>query len=319
MLTMKDNHFFEGPEKKLELIFKVEVGDLLKKPNIFWYGLMDLVKAKILSSIESKTCKAFLLSESSLFVWKNRIILITCGTTRLIAAVKYLISMFGKDLLEEVFYERKNEYRPSLQKSSALDDMACLKDILGGSVHRFGRKDDHHVYIFNSCFSENKNNAKVNTLELLMYGLQGEFNLFFMSDPVVQEKVLNSFKKILPEFTFDPYFFKPEGFSFNALNGDQYATMHVTPQGSENYVSFELDHVDIQKANKIVQNLVHLCRPTSYDIILFSAEEEGVGMRFKQYEIKQISKSETESGYNILYSHFYDKQSVYIKPFVIQT
>ncbi len=317
MLVMNENYFFEGPEKKLELVFKAEVGNLLKKPYAFWNDLVSLVRAKILSSIESKTCKAFLLSESSLFVWKNRIILITCGTTRLIAAVEYLVSTFGKDLLEEVFYERKNEYEPSLQKSSALDDMICLKKILGGSTHRLGRKDDHHVHIFNNYFNENKSSTKVNTLELLMYGLQGEFKNFFMNDPALQEKVLSSLKEILFEFKFDSYFFKPEGFSFNALNGDQYATMHVTPQGFESYVSFELDQVDVKKAIKIVEKLLYLYKPVSYDIILFSQEDESLDMDFEKYEVKQVSKLETESGYNILYSHFYDKQNIYTKPFTV--
>ncbi len=314
---MSQNHFFEGPEKKLELIFKDEVGNLLNKPRSFWDELVDLAAAKILSSIETDDCRAFLLLESSLFVWKDRIILITCGTTTLINAAEHLVSLFGKESLKEAFYERKNEYQPGLQKTSALDDMSCLKEILGGNVQRFGRKDDHHVYIFNNHFGKNKEEAKVNTLEVLMYGLQGEFKDCCKVDPAAQEKALTSLKKILPEFTFDTYFFEPEGFSFNALNNDQYATMHVTPQGSENYLSFELDQVDLKKAEDIVRDLVDLCKPVSYDIILFSAEEENVGMHSGQYDVKQISKSETESGYNILYSHFYDKQNIYIEPFTV--
>ncbi len=314
---MNQNQFFEGPEKKLELIFKSEVGCLLKKPNIFWEELVELAAAKILSSLETKDCKAFLLSESSLFVWSDRIILITCGTTTLIKATEHLVSVFGKDSLEEVFYERKNEYQPSLQKTSALEDMRILKEILGGKVLRFGRKDDHHVYVFNNYFGQDKSLAKVNTLEILMYGIQGPLKKCGSKNKKEQENILDSLQKILPEFKLDPYFFEPEGFSFNALNDGQYATMHVTPQGSENYLSFELDQVDLEKAEKIVKDLVQLCQPVSYDIILFSEEEENVGLHSEQYEVKQISKTETESGYKLLYSHFYDKQNTYIEPFQI--
>ena len=145
---MSQNQFFEGPEKKLELVFKAGSKNLLNEPRAFWDDLVSLAQAKILSTIDNKDCKAFLLSESSLFVWENRVILITCGTTTLIKAAKHMIDTFGKECLEEVFYERKNEYQPSLQKSSALEDMSALKEILGGKVLRFGRKDDHHVYIY---------------------------------------------------------------------------------------------------------------------------------------------------------------------------
>lgn len=314
---MSQNQFFEGPEKKLELIFKAKAGNLLKKPRAFWDELVDLAKAKILSSIETDACKAFLLSESSLFVWEDRIILITCGTTTLIEATKHIISTFGKDSLDEVFYERKNEYQPSLQKTSALDDVNSLKEILGGNILRLGRKDDHHVYIFNNYLGSDKTDAKVNTLEVLMYGIQGPLKECDPKNQESQKNILESLQEILPDFKLDPYFFEPEGFSFNGLNGSQYATMHVTPQGSENYLSFELDQVDLPKAEKIVRDLVSLCKPISYDIILFSDEEENVGLHSEQYEVKQISKAETESGYNVLYSHFYDKQNIYIEPFTI--
>jgi S-adenosylmethionine decarboxylase len=314
---MSQNQFFEGPEKKLELVFKAGSKNLLNEPRAFWDSLVSLAQAKILSTIETDKCKAYLLSESSLFVWENRVILITCGTTTLIKAAKHMIDTFGKDCLEEVFYERKNEYQPSLQKSSALEDMNALKEILGGKVLRFGRKDDHHVYIYNNNFGEKTSTGKVNTLELLMYGLQGEFKDSFVNKPESQKTVLKELKAILPGFELDTFFFEPEGFSFNALKGDQYATMHVTPQGSENYLSFEMDQINLAESEETVSKLVKLCKPISYDIILFTAEEENVGLHRAPYEVKQISKCSTDSGYEVLYSHFYDKQNIYIEPFNI--
>lgn len=314
---MSQNLFFEGPEKKLELIFKANNESLLNKPHDFWEHLVSLAQAKILSSIESEGCKAFLLSESSLFVWKDRIILITCGTTTLIKAAKHLVEVFGKDSIEEIFYERKNEYQPNLQKSSALEDMTLLKAELDGLVLRFGRADDHHVYMYNNRFVQNAMSSKVNTLELLMYGLRGEFKDSFVNQPDKQEMVLQSLKGILPNFKLDRFFFEPEGFSFNALNGDQYATMHVTPQGSENYLSFEMDQVDLEASKRIIQNLVELCKPMSYDIILFSEEEQEIKSCNEIYDVKQTSRSSTPSGYQVLYSHFFDKKNIYAEPFRI--
>jgi len=313
---MSQNQFFEGPEKKLELVFKAGSVDLFEQPREFWDNLVSLAQAKILSSLETKDCKSFLLSESSLFVWKDRVILITCGTTTLIKAAKHMLETFGKDSLEEVFYERKNEYQPSLQKSSALQDMNDLKEVLGGKVLRFGRQDDHHVYVYNKSFVT-ESAGKVNTLELLMYGLQGEFKNSFVNKPESQNLVLKKLKEILPGFELDTFFFEPEGFSFNALQGSRYATMHVTPQGSENYLSFEMDQVSTEESKETVQKLVELCKPISYDTIAFSAEEQSLEMSQEPYSLKQVSKSSTDSGYKVSYSHFYDKKNIYTEPFVI--
>ena len=46
-------------------------------------------------------------------------------------------------------------------------------------------------------------------------------------------------------------------------------------------------------------------------------EEENVGLHRAPYEVKQISKCSTDSGYEVLYSHFFDKQNIYIEPFNI--
>ncbi len=313
-----ESSFFEGPEKKLELVFRKSSNvDLLKKPQAFWNELVELASAKILSSLETQTCKAFLLSESSLFVWTDRIILITCGTTTLIHAAKHLLNVFGEDAVQEIFYERKNEYEPSLQITSATDDMKTLKSLTGGQVSRLGRKDDHHVYVFNSEFKNTDAPAKVKTLELLMYGLQGEFKDFFGNDKVKQDKALSSLKSILPDFEFDPYFFEPEGFSFNALRGDQYATMHVTPQGSENYLSFEIDQINEREAQTTINDLVELCRPLSFDTVFFTTDQKNIECDFKKYSIKQRSKLKTQSGYEVFFSHFYDQEKVEIEPFVL--
>jgi hypothetical protein len=152
-----------------------------------------------------------------------------------------------------------------------------------------------------------------------MYGLQGEFKNTCKKDEASQEKTLASLRSLLPGFEIDPYFFEPEGFSFNGLLGNQYSTMHVTPQGSENYLSFEMDHVDSNQVKKVLSNLLEICKPSSFDVIMFSCDQadisDGIG---SNYLLKQTSDSHTESGYKVLYSHFYDKNEINSKPFTIE-
>ncbi len=64
---------------------------------------------------------SYVLSESSLFVNKQRLLLKTCGTTTLLEAVQPFIEAAHKycgfDAIEDVFYSRKKFMRPDLQKA----------------------------------------------------------------------------------------------------------------------------------------------------------------------------------------------------------
>ena len=87
--------FFEGSEKKVQIIVNEKKLSLLTGiADAFWHGFVNSSGAKILSTIESNHCKAFLLSESSLFIWPHKLILITCGTTQLIKAIEFFIHEF---------------------------------------------------------------------------------------------------------------------------------------------------------------------------------------------------------------------------------
>ena len=70
---------FEGSEKKIEVIVDQSIGDLRKKGDEFWSVIVEACNAEIISSIKNDEVHAYLLSESSLFVWENSFLMITCG------------------------------------------------------------------------------------------------------------------------------------------------------------------------------------------------------------------------------------------------
>ena len=76
--------FFEGSEKKIELVVNSKVKDLRALGDSFWEEVVGKCQAEILSKISSSRVDSYLLSESSLFVWSDRFIMITCGQTQLI-------------------------------------------------------------------------------------------------------------------------------------------------------------------------------------------------------------------------------------------
>lgn len=91
--------FFEGTEKLLELWFtkansKCTIkNDLRNIPREELEKMLDLVNCKILSTTQTRDLDSYVLSESSLFVAKHRVILKTCGTTRLLNALPKIIEL----------------------------------------------------------------------------------------------------------------------------------------------------------------------------------------------------------------------------------
>ena len=166
--------FFEGSEKKIEIQFRSSVSDLRQRPRQFWDELVSKSQAQILSVIENNDLTAYLLSESSLFVSSNDIVMITCGTTQLIKAAEFLFESFSQEDIEAFFYERKNEVFPQAQPSSFQDDVKVLKKWFPGEAMRFGREDEHHLYLFASTmpFQPPSND---HTMEILMHGVDPQW------------------------------------------------------------------------------------------------------------------------------------------------
>ena len=76
--------FFEGTEKKVELVIDSSLPSLRSRGDEYWNRIVRLAGARVLSKIANDSCNAYLLSESSLFVFDHKLVMITCGTTCLI-------------------------------------------------------------------------------------------------------------------------------------------------------------------------------------------------------------------------------------------
>lgn len=89
--------FFEGTEKLLEIWFtksnsKCTVeNDLRNIPRDVLDYILGLVNCKILSSTRTRDLDSYVLSESSLFINKQRLLIKTCGTTTLLNSVRPFI------------------------------------------------------------------------------------------------------------------------------------------------------------------------------------------------------------------------------------
>ena len=132
--------------------------------------MLDLVNCKVLSIVESEDVDAYLLSESSMFVFPHKLILKTCGTTTLLCGLPRILeiaTLFGGYSRNtappspgvmvaacpyRVFYSRKNFLFPDRQKGphrSWRDEVHTLdKLFLRGSAYMIGKMNGEHWYLY---------------------------------------------------------------------------------------------------------------------------------------------------------------------------
>ncbi|KAL8831466.1 MAG: hypothetical protein Q9170_005281 [Blastenia crenularia] len=178
-IDLDSTNSFEGPEKLLEVWFSASPlslpdasasGGLKVVPSEVWKEMLDLVNCKVLSIVESEEVDAYLLSESSMFVFPHKLILKTCGTTTLLSGlpkileIAALVAKFPHSLANmirgtataavpyRVFYSRKNFLFPDRQRGphrSWRDEVTSLDRLfLGGSAYMIGKMNGEHWYLY---------------------------------------------------------------------------------------------------------------------------------------------------------------------------
>ncbi|KAL9091299.1 MAG: hypothetical protein Q9165_004933 [Trypethelium subeluteriae] len=179
-IDLDSSNAFEGPEKLLEVWFAPSPealpygtqADGLKSVSAeTWKEMLDLVHCKILSIVESEHVDAYLLSESSMFVFPHKLVLKTCGTTTLLWGLHRMLEIaltyagfphhpgsLVKDASSSaaapyrVFYSRKNFLYPDQQKGphrSWGDEVKFLDRLfLNGSAYMIGKMNGDHWYLY---------------------------------------------------------------------------------------------------------------------------------------------------------------------------
>ncbi|PWZ01053.1 S-adenosylmethionine decarboxylase [Testicularia cyperi] len=136
---------FEGPEKLLELWFAEEPADvascawddvdarpghfgLRSVPKAVWETMLDVVKCKVLSVIDGTHVDAYLLSESSMFVFPHKLILKTCGTTTLLLGLQKLLVIANRALANLPRTSAKIVSTANSSPGGADDDATLMSD-----------------------------------------------------------------------------------------------------------------------------------------------------------------------------------------------
>jgi len=268
--------FFEGSEKKLEVVVTPDFPPLRSLGDEAWRGVVEAAGAKILSVMRSEHCDAYLLSESSLFVFDDWFVLITCGQTTLVDAVQQLLQLIPTESIAFLVYERKNEHFPEHQPTTFQQDARRLQTMLPGRALCFGDEHGRYVQMFHTTrpYTPEKNDP---TLEVLMHVIDQDVAAQFAPQQVSGDASVAAslgIDAILPGFTTFEHVFNPAGYSLNAVKGEEYYTFHVTPEESGSYVSFETNYDFRGHLGGLVGSVVELFRPRAFDVVTFLPDAE---------------------------------------------
>jgi S-adenosylmethionine decarboxylase len=293
---------FEGPEKKLEVFFTLP-DDSSPGFRSFgkedWTPLLKDAACTILHVQPSEHFDAYLLSESSLFVYPSRVILKTCGTTTLILVLPKLLALadkLGATLLHAHYSHFRYKF-PELQlypHTSFCAEQQCLSKLLEGhisAVHSrvLGPPSGHCWYAL--CTEPPappaspsldgptpKPLARASELddlfEVAMEGLAPDVCALFHEDSdlhhgLTGRKLAQSMTRLsgigglVAGATVDDWAFEPCGYSMNACRGRYYYTVHITPEVDFSYASFETNDPAFRDDAKVAAVLAVFCPSTA--------------------------------------------------------
>ncbi|KAL6577726.1 S-adenosylmethionine decarboxylase proenzyme [Orobanche minor] len=324
---------FEGFEKRLEINFS--------EPSFFSHsqkcGLRSLSKSQldeilkpaectIVASLSNQHVDSYVLSESSLFVFPYKIIIKTCGTTKLLSSIPPILKLAENLSLsvQTVKYTRGSFIFPKAQpyphckfsdEVSILDKYFSMLGSNGSKAYvmgTFDRQRKWHVYT--ACPGSFKARSPIYSLEMCMTGLdRDKASLFYRNKSSSATWMTNKsgIRSILPESNICDFEFEPCGYSMNSIEGDAVSTIHITPEDGFSYASFEATGYDLRVVNTslMIERVLACFRPEEFSLAVhagFGAElfEDVCRLDVKGYSVKGRSYEEMGMGGSIVWLEF---------------
>lgn len=291
--------FYEGTEKLLEIWFTCSNGhtencDLRKIQRSAWESLLKFARCEILSMKRGEHFDGYVLSESSMFVYKDRLILKTCGQTTLLNCIDpslYLArNIAGFDEVLDVFYSRKSFMRPELQDQShaSFDREIEILDseFEVGSAYCLGKVNRDCWYLY-TLRPEKEVTVPDQTLELIMVDLDDKMMSIFtqaLSGSAREARQKSGIDRLFHNMQVDDYLFDPCGYSMNGfLRSGHYVTIHVTPELDFSYVSFETNMPQVSYM-ELITKVLRMFQPNKFMMTLFANETSAAFNHMHEYK-----------------------------------
>ena len=145
------------------------------------------------------------------------------------------------------------------------------RKILGGRALTQNRKFFKNQYCPHIAIKRNGPHHFIISILLVYTSDINKWRAINIENPCCFVSQNSGIEKIVPGSVNDGCLFHPIGFSLNGLNKDCYYTIHVTPQASCSYVSFETN-IKRKDYSQIINQVVEIFKPNKFIITLFSAK-----------------------------------------------
>jgi len=319
-------HHFEGPEKRLEIDFKNL--DPIGKPEGLraisqqqWQVMLDFAKCTIISHKDNEFFDAFVLSESSLFVYPEKIMIKTCGTTTLLNCIPKILeySQTCDMIVQFVTFSRKNYMCPHRQIFPHTDwsgEVQYLNSIFEGQAYVLGPVTSEHWYIYVADYTEQdevNTSEPEQTLEIMMHHLDRErAEHFYIKEGIAPKDKHPFVQNLIPGYETDEFNFSPCGYSMNGLFQQAYSTIHVTPEPHCSYASFETN-LKLASYNKLVNAVLNIFKPGNFTVTVMHekssfdsdiSRESCLDLNIPGYVKKHKTVSEVEGNCHIIMIHY---------------
>mmetsp|Transcript_113684 Transcript_113684/g.260979 ORF Transcript_113684/g.260979 Transcript_113684/m.260979 type:complete len:421 (-) Transcript_113684:192-1454(-) len=296
---------FEGPEKTLEICFNPQSGDArgcrsMSRAQLD--AICSMARCTILSQISNAYLDAYVLSESSLFVYPHKIVMKTCGTTTLLRCIKNVLK-FASDLgleLEWLGYSRKNYTFPGdqafphanfEQELSYINSHSHLSERLDGTGYLLGPLTGDHwfAYVADKCDRPSYLSTD-RVINIMMFDMAPECAALFYKEACPTGKEMTEktgIRALVPGAVIDDCAFEPCGYSMNAILFDSYTTMHVTPEQHCSYASFETNQ-SIKNYRYLIRNVLQVFKPKRFVISMWADEAGLAHLEENPCEMKEL-------------------------------
>ena len=322
---------FEGPEKRLEVIFRGEkalkAGGLRQAAREEWDAIIDVLNAKIVNHVANDDLDAYVLTESSLFVYPHKLILITCGTTVLLKALEPILALSKRLELEVEWasFMRKNFTYPWEQ----IGPHACMETeysflktyFAKGSPFIFGPIDSDHYFVFVYDDMARPCPEADTQVSMTMYDMDPAVAKHFYSDKFLEGEDTVPIRAatgvetlVCDGWTVQDLQFEPCGYSINAIRGDAYQTMHITPEDHCSFASYETN-MPLANVEHQLDKVLRVFSPKRFSVLILADPECPIGMAIAKaqdlglnsiqgYSTNNISMNEFAPGYTLIKANF---------------
>ncbi|KAI5678755.1 hypothetical protein M9H77_09705 [Catharanthus roseus] len=323
---------FEGYEKRLEIsffessFFADPDGKGLRALNKSQIDeILEPAECTIVDSLSNQYLDSYVLSESSLFVYPYKIIIKTCGTTKLLLSIPAILKLAESLSLSvrNVKYTRGSFIFPGAQSfphRSFSEEVELLDNYFGklgleSNAFIMGNPDQPQKWhVYSASVGSEQSSDPTYTLEMCMTGLDREkASVFYKSESssAALMTTRSGIRKILPDSEICDFEFDPCGYSMNSIEEAAISTIHVTPEDGFSYASFEAAGYDLKAQNlgMMIERVLACFQPSEFSVavhcdVTCKSLEQICSLELKEYSLDEKINEELGLGGSIIYKKF---------------